>query len=64
MQADLMVHIVQDLDNLHDGLYIGESVTGQVYSLISGPPKESISRLEIFLDLNQHYMVQMHHRVF
>ncbi|OUX32719.1 MAG: hypothetical protein CBE24_03010 [bacterium TMED264] len=30
-----------------DGLYIGESVTGQVYSLLSGPPKEAISRIEI-----------------
>ncbi len=30
-----------------DGLYLGESVSGQVYSLISGPPKEAISRLEI-----------------
>ncbi len=30
-----------------DGLYLGESVSGQVYSLISGPPKESIARLEI-----------------
>ena len=26
-----------------DGLYLGESVSGQVYSLISGPPKESIA---------------------
>ena len=26
-----------------DGLYIGEAVSGQVYSVISGPPKESIS---------------------
>ena len=30
-----------------DGLYVGESVTGQVYSLLSGPPKEAISRIEI-----------------
>ncbi len=30
-----------------DGVYLGESVSGQVYSVISGPPKESISRLEI-----------------
>ena len=31
----------------NDGLYMGEAVTGQVYSLISGPPKESISRIEV-----------------
>ena len=24
----------------HDGLYMGEALTGQVYSLLSGPPKE------------------------
>ena len=30
-----------------DGLYLGESVTGQVYSLLSGPPKEAISRIEV-----------------
>ena len=30
-----------------DGLYLGEAVTGQVYSLLSGPPKESISRIEV-----------------
>jgi len=30
-----------------DGLYIGEAVSGQVYSVISGPPKESISRIEV-----------------
>ena len=27
--------------------YLGESVTGQVYSLLSGPPKEAISRIEV-----------------
>lgn len=31
----------------HDGLYLGEALTGQVYSLLSGPPKESISRIEV-----------------
>ena len=31
----------------NDGLYLGEAVTGQVYSLLSGPPKESISRIEV-----------------
>ena len=30
-----------------DGLYIGEAVSGQVYSIISGPPKEAISRIEV-----------------
>ena len=30
-----------------DGLYIGEAVSGQVYSVISGPPKEAISRIEV-----------------
>ena len=30
-----------------DGLYIGEAVSGQVYSVISGPPKETISRIEV-----------------
>ena len=30
-----------------DGIYLGESVSGMVYSLLSGPPKESISRIEI-----------------
>ena len=27
----------------YDGLYMGEALTGQVYSVLSGPPKESIS---------------------
>ena len=31
----------------HDGLYMGEALTGQVYSVLSGPPKESISRIEV-----------------
>ena len=31
----------------HDGLYMGDALTGQVYSLLSGPPKESISRIEV-----------------
>ena len=30
-----------------DGLYLGEAVSGMVYSLLSGPPKESISRIEV-----------------
>ena len=31
----------------YDGLYLGEALSGQVYSLLSGPPKESISRIEV-----------------
>ena len=30
-----------------DGMYFGEALSGQVYSLLSGPPKESISRIEV-----------------
>ena len=31
----------------YDGLYLGEALSGQVYSLLSGPAKESISRIEV-----------------
>ena len=31
----------------YDGMYLGEALSGQVYSLLSGPPKESISRIEV-----------------
>ena len=48
----------------YDGMYLGEALTGQVYSLLSGPPKRiHISHRSIYLDLSLRYMDQMHPKV-
>ena len=44
MIDDLMAHIVPGLGNsVYDGLYMGEALTGQVYSLLSECQRINIS---------------------